>query len=99
MGYFGKSEYYRVIPEIDPWIRRRIRMCYWKKWRRVRTKIRHLLAMGVGKRQAILTGLSSKSYWHLSRTKATQMAMSNDWLKSQGLVSVRDVWMKVQGYA
>lgn len=99
MGYFGKSEYYRVIPEIDQWIRRRIRMCYWKQWRRPRTKIKHLLAMGVGKRQAILTGISSKSYWHLSRTKATQMAMSNDWLKSQGLISVRDLWMKAQGYA
>lgn len=98
MGYFGKSEYYRVIPEIDQWIRRRIRMCYWKQWRRVRTKIRNLLAMGVGKRQAILTGLSSKSYWHLSRTKATQMAMSNEWLKAQGLISVRDLWMKAQGY-
>ena len=99
MGYFGKSEYYRPIPEIDQWIRRRIRMCYWKQWRRVRTKIRNLLAMGVGKRQAILTGLSSKSYWHLSRTKATQMAMSNDWLKSQGLISARDLWLKAQGYA
>lgn len=99
MGYFGKSEYYRPIPEIDPWIRRRIRMCYWKQWRWVRTKVRNLLALGVGKRQAILTGISSKSYWHLSKTKATQMAMSNDWLKSQGFISVRDLWLKAQGYA
>lgn len=99
MGYFGKSEYYRPIPEIDQWLRRRIRMCYWKPWRWVRTKVRNLLALGVGKRQAILTGISSKSYWHLSKTKATQMAMSNDWLKRQGLISVRDLWLKAQGYA
>jgi len=99
LGYFGKSEYYRPIPEIDAWIRRRLRMCYWKQWRRVRTKIKHLLALGVGKRQAILTGLSSKSYWHLSKTQATQMAMSNDWLERQGLISVRTLWLKAQGYA
>ncbi len=99
MGYFGKSEYYRPVPEIDQWLRRRIRMCYWKQWRWVRTKVRHLLALGVNKREAILTGISSKSWWHLSKTKATQMAMSNDWLKSQGLVSVRDLWLKAQGYA
>lgn len=99
MGYFGKSEYYRPIPELDQWLRRRIRMCYWKQWRWVRTKVRHLLALGVNKREAILTGISSKSYWHLSKTKATQMAMSNDWLKSQGLISVRDLWLKAQGYA
>ena len=65
----------------------------------VRTKVRNLLALGTSKRQAIMTGLSSKSYWHLSRTLATQTGMTNDWLKSQGLISVRDLWMKVHGYA
>jgi RNA-directed DNA polymerase len=28
MNYFGISEYYRPIPEIDHWLRRRVRMCY-----------------------------------------------------------------------
>lgn len=38
MGYFGISEYYRPIPELDEWIRRRIRMGYWKQWRWPRTR-------------------------------------------------------------
>lgn len=99
MGYFGISDYYRPIPKIDPWIRRRVRMCYWKQWRKVRTKVRNLLALGTDKRQAIMTALSSKSYWHLSRTLATQTGMTIDWLKSQGLLCVRDLWMKAHGYA
>jgi len=99
MGYFGISEYYRPIPELDEWLRRRVRMCYWKQWRHARTKIGHLLALGVGKRTAVLTGVSSKSYWHLSRSMATQTGMTNDWLKAQGLVSIRDLWMKAHGYA
>lgn len=99
MGYFGISEYYRPIPELDEWLRRRVRMCYWKQWRLCRTKISHLMALGVGKKTAIITGVSSKSYWHLSRSKATQVGMTNDWLKAQGLVSIRDLWMKAHGYA
>ena len=99
MNYFGISDYYRPIPELDHWRRRRVRMCYWKQWRKVRTKVRNLLALGTSKRQAIMTGLSSKGYWHLSRTLATQTGMTNDWLKSQGLISVRDLWMKAHGYA
>ena len=75
--YFGISEYYRPVPEIDEWLRRRVRMCYWKRWRLIRTKVRHLLALGVGKRQAILTAISSKSYWRLSKTMATQVGMTN----------------------
>ena len=46
MGYFDISEYYREIPEIDGWIWRRIQLCYWKQWRRCRTKIQNLLALG-----------------------------------------------------
>ena len=64
-----------------------------------RTKAGHLLALGTSKRQAILTAISSKSYWHLSQTLATQTGMTNDWLKAQGLVSIRTLWMKAHGYA
>ena len=99
MGYFGISQYYRPIPELDEWLRRRVRMCYWKQWRWARTKVRHLLALGAGKRTAILTAISSKSYWHLSRSLATQTGMTNAWLKDRGLVSIRALWMTAQGYA
>ena len=99
MGYFGISGDYRPIPELDGWLRRRVRMCFWKQWRKPRTKVRKLLALGASKWQAIRTGLSSKAHWHLSRTLATQTGMTNDWLQSQGLISVRDLWMKAHGYA
>jgi len=45
--------------------------------------------MGVGPDQAISTRRSSHGPWHLSRTYATQLAMSNDWLAQQGLVSFK----------
>ena len=97
-GYFGISEYYRPLPELDDWIRRRMRMCYWKQWRWVRTKIKHLLDLGVSPKTAIQHGVSSKSYWHMARTPAVQQALSNAWLKAQGLLSVKDLWCKAQGY-
>jgi RNA-directed DNA polymerase len=99
MNYFGISDYYRPVPEIDHWLRRRIRMCYWKQWRWARTKVRNLLALGTRRRHAILTAISRKGYWHLSKTLATQTGMTNRWLASQGLLSVRDLWLKAHGYA
>jgi RNA-directed DNA polymerase len=99
MNYFGISQYYRPVPELDHWIRRRIRMCYWKQWRYARTKVRNLMALGTSKRQAIMTAISRKSYWHLSKTLATQTGMTNKWLESQGLLSVRALWIKAQGYS
>lgn len=93
MGYFWISEYYRPIPEIDHWIRRRVRMCFWVQWRSRWTRIGNLLRMGVGKKQAVSTGRSSHGPWHLSRTYATQLAMSNEWLSRQGLISFKDLWV------
>ena len=98
MGYFGISQYYRPIPELDEWLRRRIRMCYWKQWRWPRTKIRHLLDLGVSLKTAIQHGVSSKSYWHMARTPAMQQALTNDWLQAQGLLSIKTLWCKAQGY-
>lgn len=98
MGYFGISDYYRPIPDLDSWLRRRVRMCYWKQWRRCKTRIRNLLALGTSRRHAILTGLSRKGPWRLAKTLATQTGMTNEWLAKQGLVSIRDLWMKAHGY-
>jgi len=99
MQYFGISDYYRPVAEFDSWLRRRVRMCYWKQWRHVRTKARHLLALGVSKSAALMTAASGKSYWHLSKSIATQTGMTNEWLEKQGLINIRALWMKAHGYA
>lgn len=94
LNYFALSEYYRPIPELDEWLRRRLRTCYWKQWRWPRTKIGHLVALGINLKQAIMAGVSSKGPYCMSRTKVTQMAMTNAWLKQQGLVSIKDQWTR-----
>jgi RNA-directed DNA polymerase len=95
MNYYGISKYYRPIPEVDEWLRRRVRMCYWKQWRRCRTKVRNLLKLGTYLRAAICVGLSRKGPWRLSRTLATQSGMTNKWLKEQGLVSIKELWVNI----
>ena len=98
MNYYGISQYYSPLQNLDDWLRRRIRMCYWKQWRYPRTKVRKLMELGIPKDFAIMTGSSSKSYWHLSKTFATNAGMSNKWLEEQGLVNIKYLWCKAQGY-
>lgn len=95
VNYFGIAEYYRPIPEIDHWLRRRLRMCYWKQWRLPRTKIRNLRKLGTSLKAALDVGLSRKGPWRLARTLATQTGMTNQWLKDQGLVSVKERWVTI----
>jgi len=95
INYFGISEYYRPIPEIDHWLRRRVRMCYWKRWRYVRTRVRNLLKMGAHPNVAIPMSFSRKGPWKCARTLATQTGMTNQWLKDQGLLSVKELWVNI----
>jgi RNA-directed DNA polymerase len=84
MNYFGISEYYKPIPEIDHWLRRRLRMCCFKQWRWARTKVRELRKLGTSLYAAISVAISRKGPWHLSRTLATQTGMTNKWLRIKG---------------
>jgi RNA-directed DNA polymerase len=95
INYFGISEYYRPIPEIDHWLRRRVRMCYWKQWRRFRTRVRNLLKLGTHPGVAIPMCFSRKGPWRCARTLATQTGMTNQWLKDQGLLSVKELWVNI----
>ena len=95
MNYYGISEYYEPIPEIDPWLRRRIRLCYWKQWRYRRTRIRELLKRGVPKSVAVPLCMTNKGLWRNSRSLAMTSSLSNQWFKDQGLVSVKELWVNI----
>ena len=95
MGYFGISEGYHDIPEIDGWIRRRVRLCYWKQWRRCRTKVRELTRLGTDLGTVIRAGMNRNGPWAMARRLAAHTGLTNQWLKDQGLVSVKELWVKI----
>ena len=95
MGYFGLSEAYRDIPDVDGWIRRRVRLCYWKQWRKCRTKVRNLLRLGTKLGTAIRAGMNRNGPWAMSRRLAAHSGLTNEWLRDQGLVSVKELWVKI----
>lgn len=95
MGHYGCGLKYDDATALDGWIRRRLRACYWKQWRRPRRRIRELIKLGVRQREAIRIGLSRKSYWRLSKTLATNCGLSNAHFERIGLVSVRTLWCKI----
>ncbi len=47
MGYFRITEYYHPMPLLDQWIRRRIRCCFIKQWRKPKIHYRNLVKLGV----------------------------------------------------
>lgn len=95
VNYFGIANCYNQCVELDHWIRRRLRMAYWRQWRLPRTKIGKLLKLGVNIQTAVACGRTSKGPCRSSKTPGIQQALSNDYLKAEGLFSLRQGWISL----
>jgi RNA-directed DNA polymerase len=90
-NYFLIANGYQLCVDLDQWLRRRIRMCYWRQWRKPRTKVNNLLKLGVPLALAVSCGATRKGVWRSAKTKGINLALSNEYLAKAGLVSLWDI--------
>jgi RNA-directed DNA polymerase len=95
INYFGIASGYQRCVDLDHWIRRRVRMAYWRQWRKPRTKINKLLKLGANINAAVASGSTSKGPWRSAKSPGINQALSLDYLKSEGLYSLRDGWISL----
>jgi RNA-directed DNA polymerase len=95
VGYFSIVRMKTYFEDLDKWVRRRIRACYWKQWRKSRTRIANLRKLGVGRDQAVTHGMSSKGAWVMSSSQAVHEALSIAYLTQTGLASLLTIWQKL----
>jgi len=84
-GYFGYCETPTVLKELDSWVRRRLRCCYWIQWKTGRRRYDALFRLGVSRELAANTAGSNRGPWYLSKSVALRQAMPNAYFDSIGL--------------
>ena len=47
-------------------MRRRLRMCLWKQWKKIRTRYRKLIQLGLPDWKALSLANTRKAYWHIA---------------------------------
>lgn len=95
INYFGIANRYQQCVDLDQWIRRRLRMCYWKQWRKIKTRVGNLIRLGANKVTTIACGTSRKGYWRSSKTKGIHQAINDTFLAKQGLFSLVAGWINI----
>lgn len=88
VNYFGMADMKASAKSLDEWLRRRIRMCFWKQWKKIRTKQENLVKLGLEPRKAREYANTRKSYWHTANSPILTRTLTNDYLKKIGLISV-----------
>jgi len=88
VNYFRIADMKMVAEELDQWIRRRVRMCYWKQWKKISTKHDELVKLGVDNQKAWEFANTRKSYWRISGSYILSTSLTNRYLEEQGFLSL-----------
>lgn len=88
INYFGIADMKTIAKILDEWIRRRLRMCIWKQWRKIRTRFRNLIKLGIGKSKAWEFANTRKGYWRISSSPILDSTLTNEYLVKLGFVSL-----------
>lgn len=93
LGYFGISNTYKELLALEDWMRRGVRLYYWKQWKQPRTRRRNLIKLGANPKQVKLATRSRKGYWRMSSNSIVQAALNNAYLHEQGVPDMRAKWI------
>lgn len=99
---YGWVNYFRIADmsvllskEIDPNIRRKLRVIIWKQWKKIKKRYTCLRKLGISHRDAYVTANSRKGYYHIAHTRVIETAISKERLNKRGLVNSLDHYLKV----
>ncbi len=90
-NYFRLSEAKSVFAYLDSWVRSRIRLCFWKQWKKVKTRMHQLERLGIKPDKAYQWGNTRKGYWRTVHSPILTRAIDNAFLKEAGFVSLKDI--------
>ena len=94
INYYKLAEMKNHLKRVDEWYRRRLRMCIWKCWKKVKTKFQNLMKCGIDKHKAWEWANTRKGYWHTSNSWILSRSITNDNLRLAGYPSLSDYYRK-----
>jgi group II intron reverse transcriptase/maturase len=95
VNYFGIADMKNLAQNLDEWTRRRLRMCIWKQWKKIKTKHDNLVKLGIDNRKAWEFANTRKGYWRVSNSPILARTITNERLKKRGFTGFVNILAKV----
>jgi RNA-directed DNA polymerase len=89
-GYFRLAEARHPVRELEKWVRRHIRKCFWLRWHGRRGRLRNLRRLGVTG-SALGVATSRRGAWRVAAQPELQRALSNSILRNHGFLFPLDL--------
>lgn len=96
VNYFRIADMTKPLQKIDEGLRRRLRMCYWKQWKKTGTKYRNLIKLGMSEGKAWEYANTRKGYWRTANSPILSQTLNNQYFKGMGLLTLSMVYEQVR---
>ena len=96
VSYFKLADMRSTLKELDEWMRRRIRLCYWKQWKKIKTKYDNLVKLGTTNWKAWEHANTRKGYWRISNSPILATTLTNKYLREQGFITLTERYLQVR---
>ncbi len=97
VNYFKLADMKGLLLRVDKWYRRRLRMLIWKQWKRIRTRGRNLMKLGITKYKAWEYANTRKGYWRTAKSPILTRSVTSDRLKQADYIFFTDYFRLVNG--
>jgi len=94
INYFKLADMKSTLISLDEWLRRRLRLCYWKQWKKIKTKHDNLVKLGLDSFKAWEYANTRKGYWRISNSPILARTLSNNYLKEQGFITLTESYLR-----
>lgn len=92
VNYFAIAKGRSRMDDLDGFTRVRLRMGIWRQWKNARTRIRHLIQLGINKNKAHRSGYSRKGLCRMAHSPALHVALNIEWFKRQRFIGFADYY-------
>lgn len=96
VNYFKLADMKSILKKIDQWMRRRIRMIYWKQWKKVKTRFTNLKKLGIAEGKAWEFANTRKSYWRTANSPILSRSLTNQRLLNLGYLFFLNYYQQVR---
>src|SRR5690625_943848 len=89
-SYFRLAEWRYDIFDLEGWIRRHIRKCFWLRWHNKKGRLNALKRLGITGKSLKVAG-SSRGAWRIARSHVMHHALNNKRLRKTGFLMPSDL--------
>ena len=94
VNYYRPADMLKQCQTLDKWLRHRLRMCYWKQWKRIRARNENLVRLGIPVSKAWEFANTRKGYWRIANSPILACSLTNNYFRLLGLTGFSVVYSK-----